>query len=80
MPKLPWAQVRKMAMRLSGTNCWISTKCAKDGDEYTTYVFCQSKLRGLKCPHEGTNGAKPFKLNPECFKAVKVAKKKAGTH
>jgi hypothetical protein len=65
-----------MAMRLSGTNCWITTKCAKDSDEYATHVFCMSRLRGLKCPREGSAGTKPYELSLECFKAVQVPKKK----
>jgi len=51
-----------MALRLSGTNCWISTSCAKDGDRRVTHLFCQSRLRGLKRPLEGRPGAKPFEL------------------
>lgn len=69
-----------MAMRLSGTKCWISTKCSKDGEEYTTHVYCQSRQRGLRCPHEGTKGTKPFELSPGCFQAVQVSKKKKINH
>jgi hypothetical protein len=64
-----------MAMRLSGKDCWISTKCSKEGTGHATHVYCVSRLKGLKCPREGVHGAKPFELNPECFRVVKVAKK-----
>jgi len=57
-------------MRLSGTNCWISTTCTKDGDVYSTYVFCMSRMRGLKCPLDGKQGARPFELSSECFEVV----------
>lgn len=62
-----------MAMRLSGSNCWISTRCTKEGEAYATHVYCLSRIRGLKCPLEGKPGAKPFELGPECFKAVLAA-------
>ena len=66
-----------MALRLSGTNCWISTSCAKDGDRHVTHLFCQSRLRGLKCPLEGVPGVRPFELGAACFESVprKVNKK-----
>jgi len=66
-----------MAMRLSGTNCWISTRCTKDGQDYSTHVYCLSRIRGLKCPLEGKPGAKPFELGPQCFETVKAAGKKS---
>jgi len=65
-----------MAMRLSGKNCWISTKCSKDGKGHATHVYCVSRLKGLKCPLAGIPGAKTFELNPHCFKAVRPRAKK----
>lgn len=66
-----------MAMRLSGKNCWISTRCTKDGQMYSTHVYCLSRIRGLRCPLEGKPGAKPFELGPQCFEAVRSSGKKA---
>lgn len=60
-----------MAMRLSGTNCWITVSCTKEENEYTTHVYCLSRLRGLKCPLEGKPGVRPFELGPACFNKVK---------
>lgn len=67
-----------MAMRATGTNCWISVSCVKEGENYTTHIYCQSRLRGLKCPLEGTAGAKPFELSPACLKKIDAGKSKNG--
>ncbi len=63
-----------MAMRATGTSCWISVSCVKDGDGYATHVYCQSRLRGLQCPHEGMPGMKPFELSDACLMMVKGKK------
>jgi len=65
-----------MAMRLSGSNCWITVSCTKENQEYVTHVYCLSRLRGLKCPFKGKSGARPFELGPECFKTVKEDRRK----
>jgi hypothetical protein len=67
-----------MAMRLSGRNCRIATSNAKDGDRDVTHLFCQSRLRGLKCPLEGVPGVRPFELGAACFESVphKIGRKK----
>lgn len=66
-----------MALRLSGTNCWISTKCSKNGDGYFTHAYCINRMRGLRCPREGVAGTKPFELGPECFVAVSATGRRA---
>jgi hypothetical protein len=65
-----------MAIRVSGKNCRISTTCSSDGNGHSTHLYCVSRLKGLKCPLEGTPGVKPFELGPLCFKAVRPEAKK----
>jgi len=65
-----------MALRLAGTKCWISVNCSKKGGEGAVHVYCQSRIRGHKCPLDGHPGVKPFELNPACFEMVKVEKDK----
>lgn len=59
------------AIRLKGKNCWISTKRSLDDKGPSTHIYCVSRLKGLKCPHEGIPGAKPFVLSPLCFEDVR---------
>ena len=63
-----------MAIRLSGIGCWVSTVRGRDGDHETMFLFCQSRLRGLRCPREGEPDVKPFELSPACFSPVRNGK------
>ncbi|OGS41976.1 MAG: hypothetical protein A3K67_06955 [Euryarchaeota archaeon RBG_16_62_10] len=62
-----------MALRVLGSKCWIMTKSGKDGSGNASYMYCQSKIRGLGCPLEGKPGKKPFELGSDCFEEVKKA-------
>lgn len=60
-----------MAMRVLGSKCWIMTKSVKVGEGYKSYMYCQSKIRGLGCPLADMPGKKAFELGSECFEPVK---------
>lgn len=64
-----------MAIRLNGSNCWVSTSVGKEGDREVVFVFCQSRLRGMRCPREGIPGATPFELDTACFEHVQRGRK-----
>ncbi|OGS56079.1 MAG: hypothetical protein A3K60_02860 [Euryarchaeota archaeon RBG_19FT_COMBO_56_21] len=55
---------------MSGSKCWIVTTSVKDGDQYVSHMFCQSKLRGMKCPLEGIPGKKAYVLSNDCVALV----------
>ncbi len=65
-----------MAMRLQGSNCWVSTSSGREGDREVVFMFCQSRLRGARCPRDGVPGATPFILGPACFELVMKDKKR----
>jgi len=67
---------RLMALRLSDSKCWVSIACGKEGERDATFMFCKSRLRGIKCPREGEPGSRPFELSPSCFEQVPVESKK----
>lgn len=57
-----------MSLRLVSADCWIQLKRLQDKDgTYKTYLFCQSKQRGLPCPRDIKNGKKAYELIPGCF-------------
>jgi hypothetical protein len=63
-----------MAIRLQGSNCWVATSSGKEDDREVVFMYCQSRLRGVKCPHEDVPGATPFVLGPKCFEQVQRGK------
>lgn len=63
-----------MALRVSGSNCWVAVSVAKDGDTKVSHVYCQSKTRGVKCRLEGVPGKKAYVLCSECFEPVTCLK------
>ncbi|MBE0519194.1 MAG: hypothetical protein IH630_08260 [Thermoplasmata archaeon] len=60
-----------MALRLLRSRCWIVTNQGREGDENTTYMFCQTKLRGMRCPLKEIPGKIAFELSSDCFEAVR---------
>lgn len=57
-----------MPTRLIGTDCWIFLKRLQDKTgEFRTYMFCQTKQRGLICPRDVKSGKKPYELCASCF-------------
>lgn len=65
-----FAEVLTMALRLSGQKCWVVTTSVKDGDGYVSHMFCQSRIRGIKCPLEGVPGKKAYVLCRDCIEFV----------
>jgi hypothetical protein len=60
-----------MQLRLVGTDCWIALKRLQDrSGEYRTYLFCQTKQRGMVCPRDKKGGKKAYELCPSCFESV----------
>jgi len=60
-----------VALRVLESKCWIVTKSVGNGDGKASYMFCQSRVRGISCPLEGLPGKKAFELSGECFEIVK---------
>lgn len=59
-----------MALRLSGQKCWVVTTSVRDGDGYVSHIFCQSRIRGIKCPLEELPGKKAYVLSEDCIQLV----------
>ena len=77
------AQVHNMALRLSGHRCCIAKTSAKEGDGYVSHLYCQNRIRGIKCPLEGIPGEKPYVLSTSCVEVVApsdVPGEKEATH
>jgi hypothetical protein len=54
-----------------GKDCWIQLKRLQEKDgTYKTYLFCQSKQRGLPCPRDVKSGKKVYELIPACFESM----------
>jgi hypothetical protein len=59
-----------MALRVSGSSCWVAVSIAKDDGLQVSHVYCQSKARGVKCRLEGVPGKKTYVLCSECLEPV----------
>lgn len=60
-----------MPQRLVGADCWIFLKRLQDKTgEYRTYLFCQTKQRGLSCPRDIKGGKKAYELCGSCFENI----------
>jgi len=63
-----------MALRVSGSNCWVTVSVAKDDGLQVSHVYCQSKAKGIKCRLEGIPGKKTYVLCSECLEPVSCPK------
>jgi hypothetical protein len=63
-----------MALRVSGSKCRVAVSSAKEDGDQVSHVFCESKLRGVRCRLEGIPGKKAYVLCGDCFQPVDAKK------
>ena len=57
-----------MPLKLISSECWIMLRRLQDADgKWATYLFCQSKQRGLPCPRDTKSGKKVYEICSACF-------------
>jgi hypothetical protein len=63
-----------MALRVAGPDCRVAVSVSKEDGLQVSHVYCQNKVRGIKCRLEAIPGKKAHVLSNECFEPLPCPK------